>query len=171
MTKRKEILDVIYALRGTDRSEGFFRPIVETKNLVWYFEISKFDKLGLLVNHIEIKAHNTSQLPLEKQSELLKSKITYLEDFKLIEHDRNNGKMLLRSRVPQPLGNAVSYYENVLKGGNQLSFGRYEFDPAIGRRRVIPANLARETFERLLVDFESLFAHHDNAAAMNGASD
>jgi hypothetical protein len=34
----------------------------------------------------------------------------------------------------------------------------YEFDQAIGRRRVIPANLARETFEELLIDFETIFA-------------
>jgi hypothetical protein len=53
---------------------------------------------------------------------------------------------------------ALSYYEIVLKEGNQLRFGRYKFDQAIGKRRPIPANLARETFERLLVDFESLFS-------------
>ncbi|MCI0627015.1 MAG: hypothetical protein L0387_36100 [Acidobacteria bacterium] len=159
MAKSSRILDLIYALRETDRSEGFFRPIVEARNLTWHFEISEFDKLGLLVNHIEIKARNPSPLPLEKQCELLKNKITYLEEFKLIEYDRANAALLLRSRVPQRLGNTVSYYEIVLKGGNQLSFGRYEFDQAIGRRRVLPANLARQTFGRLLIDFESLFSH------------
>ena len=114
---------------------------------------------GLLVNHIEIKAHKASPLSLEKQFELLKSKITYLEEFTLIEYDRTNAALLLRSRVPQRLGNTVSYYEIVLKGGNQLSFGRYEFDQATGRRRLLPANLARQTFGRLLVDFERLFSH------------
>ena len=79
MAKSTSILDLIYALRETDRSEGFFRPIVETKDLTWHFEICEFDKLGLLVNHIEIKAHKASPLSLEKQSELLKNQITYLE--------------------------------------------------------------------------------------------
>jgi hypothetical protein len=165
MAKSARILDLIYALRETDRSEGLFRPILEAKSLTWYFEISEFDKLGLLVNHIDIRAHKASPLPLEKQFELLKNKITYLEEFTLIEYDRTNAALLLRSRVPQRLGNTVSYYEIVLKGGNQLSFGRYEFDQAIGRRRVLPANLARQTFGRLLADFESLFSHRRDAAA------
>ena len=149
---------MIYALKETDRSDGFFRPIIETENLEWHFEISEFDKLGLLLNHIEIKAHNTSGLSLEQQFELLKDNLTYLEDFKLIEYDCHNATLLLRSRVPKRLGVALSYYEIVLKEGNQLRFGRYKFDQAIGKRRMIPANLARETFERLLVDFESLFS-------------
>jgi hypothetical protein len=153
-----KILNVIYALRESDRSDGFLRPIVETKHLVWHFEISEFDKLGLLLNHIEIKARNPSLLSLEKQFEQLKNKIRYLDDFKLVEYDRTNATMLLRSRVPKRLGDAVRYYEIVLKEGNQLRFGRYEFDQAIGRRRVIPANLARETFEELLVDFETIFS-------------
>ncbi|MCI0621826.1 MAG: hypothetical protein L0387_09170 [Acidobacteria bacterium] len=172
MAKSARILDLIYALRETDRSEGFFRPIVEAKNLTWHFEISEFDKLGLLVNHIEIKAHKASSLPPEKQFELLTNKITYLEEFALIEYDRTNAALLLRSRVPQRLGNSVSYYEIVLKGGNQLSFGRYEFDQAIGRRRMLPANLAIQTFGRLLDDFESLFSHRRNAhAPTNSGSD
>jgi hypothetical protein len=172
MAKSARILDLIYALRETDRSEGFFRPIVETKNLTWHFEICEFDTLGLLVNHIEIKAHKASPLPLEKQFELLKSKITYLEEFALIEYDRTNAALLLRSRFPQRLGNTVSYYEIVLKGGSQLRFGRYEFDQATGRRRVLPANLSRQTFERLLVDFESLFSHRRDAhVPTNSGSD
>jgi hypothetical protein len=165
MAKSARILDLIYALRETDRSEGLFRPILEAKSLTWHFEISEFDKLGLLVNHIDIRAHKASPLPLEKQFELLKNKITYLEEFTLIEYDRTNAALLLRSRFPQRRGNTVSYNEIVLKGGNQLSFGRYEFDQAIGRRRVLPANLARQTFGQLLVDFESLFSHRRDAAA------
>src|SRR5262245_61474026 len=172
MGKSAGILDLIYALRETDRREGFLQPIVETKDLTWHFEISEVDKLGLLVNHIEIKARNPSPLPLERQFELLKNKITHLEEFTLIEYDRTNAALLLRSRVPQRLGNPVDYYEIVLKGGNQLRFGRYEFDRAIGRRRVLPANLSRQTFERLLVDFESLFSDRRDAhAPTNSGSD
>ena len=124
------------------------------------------------MNHIEIQAHKASPLSLEKLSELLKNKITYLEEFTLIEYDHRNAVLLLRSQVPQQLGNTVSYYEIVLKGGNQLSFGRYQFDQAIGRRRVLPSNLSRQTFERLLVDFESLFSHRRHAhAPTNSGSD
>jgi hypothetical protein len=159
MAESTNILDVIFALRETDRSEGLFRPIVETENLVWRFEITEFDKLGLLVNHIEITAHNTPPISLERQFDLLKKKITYLEeDFELVEYDRNESMMTLRSKFPQQLEHGINYYEILLEGGNQLSFGRYEFDKIIGKRRVRPANLARETFGRLLVDFESLFS-------------
>jgi hypothetical protein len=138
-----------------------------------YFGQLLVQQVTCKMNHIEIKAHNTSLLPLEKQFELLKKKITYLEEFTLTEYDRTNAALLLRSRVPQRLANTVSYYEIVLKGRNQLRFGRYEFDQAIGRRRVIPANLARQTFGRLLVDFESLFSHHSSAhhAPTNSGSD
>jgi hypothetical protein len=162
MAKSEGILDLIYALRETDRSEGFFRPVVAGGNLTWHFEISAFDKLGFLVNRIEIRAHKASPLLLEKQAELLRNQITYLEEFILIEHDRTNALLLLRSRVPQRLGNTLSYYEILLKGGHQLSFGRYEFDQATGRRRLVPANLARQTFGRFLVDFERLFSHRSN---------
>ncbi len=159
MAESTNILDVIFALKEIDRSEGFFRPIVETKNLIWRFEITELDKLGLLVNHIAITAHNTPSMSLEKQLDLLKKKITYLEeDFELVEHDRNKRMMILRSSIPQQLDNAVNYYEILLEAGNQLSFGRYEFAKIMGKRRVRPANLARETFGRLLVDFESLFS-------------
>jgi hypothetical protein len=158
MGEDARVLDVVYALRETDRREGFFRPIVETKSFTWRLEIKEFDKLGLLVNHIEIKAHKTSALSLEQQSERLKDTITYLEDFKLIEYDCHNSTLLLRSRVPKRLGVTPSYYEIVLKEGNQLRFGRYKFDQTTGKRRPVPANLAKEIFERLLVDFESLFS-------------
>jgi len=159
MADRTNILDVIFTLRETDRSEGFFRPIVETKNLIWRFEITQFDKLGLLVNHIAITALNASSISLERQFDLLKKKITYLEeDFVLVEHDRKKGIIILRNTIPQQLQHAINYYEILLEAGNQLSFGRYEFDKIIGKRRARPANLARDTFVRLLVDFECLFS-------------
>jgi hypothetical protein len=152
------ILNVIYALKEADRRDQVFRPIIETEDLAWHFEISEFDKLGLLLNHIEIKAHNPASLLLEGQFEQVQSKIRSLQDFQLVEYDPTNATMLLRSRVPKKLDDVIRYYEIVLKGGNQLRFARYEFDPAIGRRRVIPANLARETFEELLVDLETIFS-------------
>src|SRR5262249_23416163 len=159
MADRTNILDVIFALRETDRSEGFFRPIVETTNLIWRFEITEFDKLGILVNHIAITAHDTPPISLERQFDLLKKKITYLEeDFELVEHDRHRRMMMLRSSIPQQLEHAINYYEILLEAGSKLSFGRYEFDKIIRKRRIRPANLAGDTFVRLLVDFESLFS-------------
>ena len=152
------ILNAIYALKETDRIDGLFRLIIETEDLQWHFGISEFDKLGFLLNHIEIKAHHPASLLLEGKFVQLQNKIRSLQDFKLIEYDRTNATMLLRSKVPQKLGDVIKYSEIVLKSGNQLRFARYEFDPAAGGRRVIPANLARETFEELLVDFEAIFS-------------
>jgi hypothetical protein len=161
------ILNVILALKESDRSDGLFRPIIETEDLAWHFEISEVDKLGLLLNHIEIKAYTPASLLLEGHFEQVQNKIRSLQDFKLIEYDRANATMLLRSRVPKKLGDVIKYYEIVLQRGDQLRFTRYEFDQAKGRRRVIPANLARETFEELLVDFEAIFSaptSHERAA-------
>ena len=134
------ILNVIYALKETDRSDGIFRPIIETGYLTWHFEVSELDKLGILLNHIEIKAHNPVSLLLGRQFEHVRNKIRSLQDFKLIEYDRANATMLLRSRVPKKLsGVVIRYYEIVLKSGSQLHFARYEFDPAIGRS--LPSHL------------------------------
>ena len=87
---------MIYALKETVKCDGFFRPIIETENLEWHFEISEFDKLGLLLNHIEIKARNPASLLLERQFEQLQNRIRCLHDFKLIEYDRTNTAMLLQ---------------------------------------------------------------------------
>jgi hypothetical protein len=103
-------------------------------------EITEFDKLGLLLNWIEITTHNTPPISLERQFDLLKKEITYLEeDFELVEHDRNK-MMILRSKIPKQLEHAINYYEILLEAGNRLSFRRYEFDKIIGKRRVRPAN-------------------------------
>ena len=150
---------MIYALRETDRSEGYFSPIIETTRLIWKFKISDFDKLGLLILHLDIKTKDTSALPLEKQCEVLKDKLTYLEeDFKLVEYDRNNRTIILRSNLFHRLEDTVNYYEIVLKEGNQLSFDCYKLDRTAGKRQICPTNLARATFERLLVDFENLLS-------------
>jgi hypothetical protein len=159
MQETPKISDMIYALRETDRSEGHFSPLIETTGLIWNFKISDFDKLGLLILHVDIKAKGTPALPLEKQGEVLKDKLTYLEeDFKLVEYDRNNKTIILRSTLFHRLENTVNYYEIVLREGNQLSFDCYELDRTAGKRQSCSTNLARATFERLLVDFENLLS-------------
>jgi hypothetical protein len=159
MKDNPKVIDRVYALRETEKGGALFKPVIETANLIWTLKISEIDKLGILLDHLEIKAKNTPSLPLGKQSEILKNKITYLEeDFSLIEDDRNSRTMVLRSNLPRQLENTISYYEILLRGGDQLSFDRYEFDKITGQRQTRPANLARETFERLLSDFESLFS-------------
>jgi hypothetical protein len=159
MKDNPKVIDRVYALRETEKGGALFKPVIETANLIWTLKISEIDKLGILLDHLEIKAKNTPSLPLGKQSEILKNKITYLEeDFSLIEDDRNSRTMVLRSNLPRQLENTISYYEILLRGGDQLSFDRYEFDKITGQRQTRPANLARETFARLLSDFESLFS-------------
>ncbi len=159
MVGTERVLQVIYSLQEVDRQEDMFKPVVEAGNLVWRFEIKEFDDLGLLVNHIEIKSHEASSLALDAQSQLLKNKITYLEeDFKLVENDRANAVIVLRSNIPHQVENTLNYYEVILRGGNHLSFGRFEYDKMTGKRRSRAANLSKETFKRLLVDFDGLFA-------------
>ena len=150
---------MIYALKENDRSEGYFCPRMEINQLIWNLKIKEFDKLGLLLLHLEIKSKSLPSLTLEKQAEVLRDKLTYLdEDFSLVEHDRSTHTIILRSDLPHRIENTVNYYEIVLKGGHELSFGRYEFDKGAGKRQICPANLSRVAFERLLADFEALLS-------------
>ena len=159
MKDNPKVIDRVYALRETEKSGTLFKPVIETPNLIWTFEISEMDKLGILLDHLEVEAKMIPSLPLGKQSEFLKSKVTYLEeDFSLIEDDRSSRTVVLRSNLPRQLENTISYYEILLRGGDRMSFDRYEFDKTTRQRQVRPANLARETFERLLSDFEDLFS-------------
>jgi hypothetical protein len=159
MTDNPKVIDRVYALRESEKSGERFKPVIETANLIWTLEIREIDKLGILLDHLEIKAKMIPSLPPWKQSEILKNKITYLEeDFSVIEDDRSSRTIVLRSNLPRQLENTISYYEILLRGGDQLGFDRYEFDRITDQRQIRPANLARGTFERLLSDFESLFS-------------
>jgi len=153
------MLDCIYALKESDRSEGRFRPAFETAEAVWNFEIEDFDKLGLLILGLAVRSKSPPRLSLLQQSDSLVEKVTYLEeDFKLVEHDRDTDTSILRSQLPHRVENTLDYYEIVLKGGDQLSFHRYSFDRIEGKRQRSAANLARIIFERLLADFESVLS-------------
>ena len=151
------MLDCIYALKESDKSEGRFRPVFETAETVWNFEIEDFDKLGLLILGLEVRSKSTPRLSLLQQSAALVEKVTYLEeDFKLVEHDRNTDTSILRSQLPHRVETTLDYYEIVLN--DQLSFHRYSFDRIEGKRHRCATNLARITFERLLADFESVLS-------------
>jgi tmRNA-binding protein len=94
------MLECIYALKESDKSEGRFSPVFETAEAVWNFEIEDFDKLGLLVLGLEIRSKSAPRLSLLQQSAALVEKVTYLEeDFKLVEHDRNTNTSQSRNHA------------------------------------------------------------------------
>ena len=159
MADSSEILDVIDNLKEEDRCGTIFQPVIERKHLTWKFRINNFDKLGILLSHLEIQSSQPVSLGAEAQSDTLIRKVTYLEEsFRLVEQDVPQQTMIMRSHWPLQGDERVRYFEIVLKANRRLTFTRYEWDKATGRRQEIPVNLARSTFVRLLADFDALFS-------------
>jgi hypothetical protein len=159
MMPTRSVLDKIYALKATDKSEDRFEVAFEDGQLIWNFEIEDLDKLGVLILGLDVKVKVSPRLSLLRQSEVLRQTLTYLEeDFSVVEHDPDSRTVILRSNLPRRSETAVHYYEIVLSNGDQLSFRRYSFDRVTAKRQSCAANLARANFERLIGDFESLFS-------------
>ncbi len=153
------VLDQIYALKASDKNEDRLKVVFEAGQLIWDFEIEDLDKLGVLMLGLEVKAKGSPRLSLLRQSEILRERLTYLEeDFTLVEHDLDGRTIILRSNLPRRSEATLDYYEIVLTNGDQLSFRRYSFDRVAVKRQSCTANLARASFERLIADFESLFS-------------
>ncbi len=158
MSDSSEILNVIESLKESDKYGAIFQPVIEKKHLTWKFKIYDFDKLGILLSHLEIHSSQAVSLKAEAQGDELSRKVTYLEEsFRLVEQDAQQQTLILRSHWPFQGEERVGYFEIVLKANRQLTFTRYEWDKATGRRQEIPVNLAKSTFVRLLNDLEALF--------------
>ncbi len=158
MTDTHEIMVVINGLKEPGSSQGFPFLNLETSHFHWTFDIQAIDKLGLLFCHLGMKPKNLLPRSIEKQGESLKQKLSYLnEGFKLLEHDPNSQTLFLRSTTPYQKENKINYFELVLKRGEELSLDHYEFDRSSGRKQIHPANLAKDTFERILTDLEASF--------------
>jgi hypothetical protein len=131
----------------------------------WQFQIKykDIDKYGIVIDYISL----SSTVPimdvelmnkyLEKQADLIQKKITYLlEDFRLIEYDKMNKRVQLRSYPPHKKGDFKYYYEIVVDEGTKLHFQRYEYDKNERRFEKITSQFTLEIFERLLDDLSAL---------------
>ncbi len=88
---------------------------------------------------------------LEAQAEAIQKNVTFLlEDFKLIEIDRQNKRAQLRSYPPHTEENSKYYYEIVLDEGTRAHFQRYAYSMTEKRYEKITSQLTTEVFERLV---------------------
>lgn len=98
------------------------------------------------------KLANASTDQLKLLSEALASRLSYLlEPICPVEIDRNECVVQLRSNPPQKDDDGTSYYELIAKKGS-LALCRFN-KPRGDARRVIPAHVTREVFQRLANDF------------------
>lgn len=91
---------------------------------------------------------------LEQVSQNLAAKLTYLlEAVATIETDSEEWVVLLRSQPPHKDADCTRYYEVRVAKGGKLSLVRYESHKGTPGRTVIPCEVTREVFFRLIEDF------------------
>lgn len=153
----QQVLEFLNSIAA--KKEGLLDSSIETGRYVWDFRMQGFDQLGLLLSQLRLTATFVPSNPIAKQAEAIGKRLTYLaEGFRLLEHDVGQRMLFLRSSSTQQRNDSADYFEIVLKGGNELVLDHYEFDRASGQRRSAPANLSRDTFERLLHDLQTILA-------------
>lgn len=114
------------------------------------------EKLGVVLDYLAISRteplldSSSINEQLEQQAEAVQQNITFLlEDFRLLELDRQNKRAQLRSYPPQADENSKYYYEIVLEDGSDAHFCRYQFNRNQKRFTRIHSQLSGETFIRL----------------------
>jgi hypothetical protein len=90
---------------------------------------------------------------LKQVADRLSQRLTYLlEPITAVEIDADGCAIQLRSNPPQKDDNGANYYELLVKRGGLISLSRYKKEPRESRR-LIPAQVTREVFLRLVDDF------------------
>lgn len=121
-------------------------------------KIVTLDNLALAFEHLTLVADSLSTAPIErlkKVADALSKKLTYLlEPISPIEVDADQCIVQLRSNPPQRDDNGTRYYELLVRKGGELSLRRFQKQPG-GLREIIPAQVTREVFLRLVADFSA----------------
>jgi hypothetical protein len=119
-------------------------------------EIVALDTLGCAFNCLGVELDSLAAAPvttLKQVAEQLSRRLTYLlEPITAVEVDADQCAIQLRSNPPQKDDNGASYYELLVKKGGVVSLSRYKKEPREARR-LIPAQVTREVFVRLVDDF------------------
>ena len=122
-------------------------------------EVWDVDRLGCSINKLEVtklegqtRGENVCE-SIKHESEEITNRITYLqENMKTIESDALTSTALIRSWPPETRDNSIDYYEINFCEGHSMPFERYRFDRAEKKRTLIPINLTRDIFSRLVND-------------------
>jgi hypothetical protein len=90
---------------------------------------------------------------LEAWGRRIAARVTYLmEPLVVLEHDKTEGEVELRSHAPTSRGDQRAYYELRLHRQGSLRLSRIAFDDAARRRRPVACQMTREVLERLADD-------------------
>jgi len=119
-------------------------------------QIVALDGLALAFEHLTLISDRLAPAPIEelqKVADALSKKLTYLlEPISPIEVDADQCIVQLRSNPPQRDDNGTRYYELLVRKGGELSLRRFQKQPG-GLREIVPAQVTREVFLRLVADF------------------
>jgi hypothetical protein len=124
-------------------------------------EIVALDTLGCAFNYLGVEFASLAAAPvasLKQVADRLAQRLTYLlEPITAVEVDADGCAVQLRSNPPQKDDNGASYYELLVKKGGLISLCRYKKEPC-ETRQLIPAQVTREVFLRLVDDFSKATA-------------
>ncbi len=129
----------------------------EEDDFQFQMRVKDVEKFAVVVDYVSV-AKKDPILDVEvinqkiaRQADAIQKNITFLlEEFKIIELDRQNKRAQLRSYPPHTDENSKYYYEIVLDEGTKAHFQRYEYSMAEKRYTKITSQLTTETFERLI---------------------
>lgn len=121
-------------------------------------ELVAIDQLACAFEQFSLQAPKLANATLDQLDRVAKNlsqRLSYLlESISPVEKDKDRCIVQMRSNPPQKDDDGTSYYELVVRRG-ELQLSR--FSKASGQvRRVIPANVTREVFARLVIDFAAV---------------
>ncbi len=157
------ILDERNQQKGNSADQQYFYLNHESAGLQYQVKFVDAQKLGIELDYISIKRNQSLEEVAEinemlsVQAQKIQESVTFLlEDFKLLELDKQNKRAQLRSYPPYADDDAKYYYEIVLDEGNAVHFQRYQFIRQEKRYAKITSQLTAETFERLIDSLSDL---------------
>ena len=114
------------------------------------------DRLACAFTRLSVRSQAASpknMAELQEVAKRLSGRLTYLlEPISPIEVDAHGCTVQMRSTPPQKDDDGLSYYELLVDRDGQLSLCRYR-RAAAATRTVIPCEVTREVFARLVQDF------------------
>ena len=119
-------------------------------------QLDAVDQLALAFSDLELfddRLENASMDRLSQVSKKLSAALTYLlEPIAPIEIDSDRCVVQMRSSPPSRDEDSRSYYELLVQRDGRLNLNRYT-KPNGGMRLLVPAEVTREVFARLVGDF------------------
>ena len=116
------------------------------------------EKLERLERHFDKITNVQVTMTVEKLKQIsnnLSKRLSYLlEPINPIEVDSEQCLVQMRSSPPAKGEDGTSYYELLVRRGGELRLSRYAKTPG-QPRRIVPAQVTREVFLRLVADFSA----------------